>query len=187
VSDSRSDHGAEDDAEPSSDRRADALRTAVERTLAATAGSAAETRERARGLLDEVVRRGEGAREEIGRRGDIARQELERRGEAAREGVSRRGQAAREQVVRGSEAAREDLIRRGEEASGRLAELLSELKLADREQLGPLADRLAAIETRLGDLERVLRSERLGRADSKGESNPQVEDEISPEEADSGA
>lgn len=187
MSDSRQEQDAAGEEEPAHEGPGDSLRAAVERTLAATAGSAAETRERARGLLDEVARRGEEAREEIGRRGGIARQELGRRGEAAREGVSRTRQAAREQVVRSRDAAWEDLIRRGEEASGRLAELLSELKLADRDQLGPLAERLAAIEGRLGDLERTLRQERLGRADSGGESNSQVEGENSPGEADSGA
>ena len=50
----------------------DALRNAVERTIAATAGSASETRERAQGLLDDVVRRGQSAREEVARRGEEA-------------------------------------------------------------------------------------------------------------------
>jgi polyhydroxyalkanoate synthesis regulator phasin len=40
----------------------DALRTAIERTLAATASSASETRGRAQELLDEVARRGQEAR-----------------------------------------------------------------------------------------------------------------------------
>lgn len=43
----------------------DALRQAVERTYAATAGSASETRERAGELLDEVTRRGSGAIDEV--------------------------------------------------------------------------------------------------------------------------
>jgi polyhydroxyalkanoate synthesis regulator phasin len=43
----------------------DSLRTAVERTFAATSGSATETRERAAELLDEVVRRGQEAREAV--------------------------------------------------------------------------------------------------------------------------
>ena len=42
---------------------AESLRTAVERTFAATADSAAETRGRAQDLLDEVAKRGQGARE----------------------------------------------------------------------------------------------------------------------------
>jgi polyhydroxyalkanoate synthesis regulator phasin len=50
----------------------DALRTAVERTLAVTADSATETRQRAQGLLDDVVRRGQVAREQVTRRGESA-------------------------------------------------------------------------------------------------------------------
>src|SRR5207247_6762051 len=46
------------EATPPDRRVADALRAAVERTLAATAGSAAMTRDRATELLDEVARRG---------------------------------------------------------------------------------------------------------------------------------
>lgn len=42
---------------------ADSLRTAVERTLEATAGTASETRGRAQELLDEVARRGLRTRE----------------------------------------------------------------------------------------------------------------------------
>lgn len=59
----------------------DALRTAVERTFAATAGSASDTRERAGELLDEVTRRGAGAREAV---------------EGAGRAVVRRGQGAGE-------------------------------------------------------------------------------------------
>lgn len=50
----------------------DALRAAVERTLAATADSATGTRQRAQGLLDDVVRRGQVARDEVARRGESA-------------------------------------------------------------------------------------------------------------------
>jgi polyhydroxyalkanoate synthesis regulator phasin len=59
-------------AEPTPDRVGDALRTAVERTLAVTADSATETRQRAQGLLDDVVRRGQVARDEVARRGESA-------------------------------------------------------------------------------------------------------------------
>lgn len=52
----------------------EALRTAVERTLAATAGSAEQTRGRAQELLDEVARRGQEARETVARRGQGARE-----------------------------------------------------------------------------------------------------------------
>jgi len=54
----------------------DALRAAVERTLAATADSATETRDRAQTLLDEVVRRGSLARDEVARRGEEASNRL---------------------------------------------------------------------------------------------------------------
>jgi polyhydroxyalkanoate synthesis regulator phasin len=50
----------------------DALRAAVERTLSATAGSATETRQRGKELLDDVVRRGVSARERVSRRGEEA-------------------------------------------------------------------------------------------------------------------
>lgn len=50
----------------------DAMRNAVERTLAATADSATETRQRAQGLLDDVVRRGQVARDQVTRRGEVA-------------------------------------------------------------------------------------------------------------------
>lgn len=50
----------------------EALRNAVERTLAATAESATSTRERAQDLLDDVVRRGQSARHEVARRGESA-------------------------------------------------------------------------------------------------------------------
>ena len=54
----------------------DALRTAVERTLAATADSATETRQRAQSLLDDVVRRGQVARDEVTKRGEEATSRL---------------------------------------------------------------------------------------------------------------
>ena len=50
----------------------DALRAAVERTLAATADSATETRQRAQSLVDDVVRRGQVARDQVTRRGEEA-------------------------------------------------------------------------------------------------------------------
>ena len=58
----------------SGDRRLqEALRTAVERTLAATAGSASDTRGRAQELLDDVAKRGQDARDAVSRRGQEAR------------------------------------------------------------------------------------------------------------------
>ena len=50
------------------------LRDAIERTFAATAESAAETRGRAQDLLDEVSRRGQGARDAVTQRGQEARE-----------------------------------------------------------------------------------------------------------------
>ncbi len=87
--------------DPTDDRRAaheeapdsgvaDALRAAVERTMRATAGSAASTRGRAGELVDEVVRRGRDARDELARRGQEAGVELARRGQEATGEVGRR-------------------------------------------------------------------------------------------------
>lgn len=58
--------------DPESEGVGDALRAAVERTLAATADSAEETRQRAQDLLDDVVRRGQHAGERVARRGEEA-------------------------------------------------------------------------------------------------------------------
>ncbi len=69
---------------------AESLRTAVERTMRATAGSAASTRERAADLVDDVVRRGREARDELARRGQEAGIELARRGQEATGEVGRR-------------------------------------------------------------------------------------------------
>jgi polyhydroxyalkanoate synthesis regulator phasin len=73
----------------------DALRAAVERTLAAAeasarAGSAALDPERRAELLDDLVRRGREARDELARRGQEAGAELSRRGQGARDELSRR-------------------------------------------------------------------------------------------------
>ena len=65
----------------------EAVRQAVERTFAATAGSAADTRERAGELLDEVTRRGSDALEEVRERGSGALGEVRDRGADAREAV----------------------------------------------------------------------------------------------------
>lgn len=158
---------------------ADALREAVARTLTATAEGAVETRERAAELLDEVVRRGVAAREEVSRRGAAAREE-----------VGRRRDAAREEVTRRRDAARDEVSRRGEEAGARLAEALAELRPAEGSGEGPLSERIRALETRLGSLERILRrefepgsGESPGRTPSKANSNPQAEGEETAPEA----
>lgn len=54
----------------------DALRQAVERTLAVTAEGASGTRQRAQDLLDDAVRRGQVAREQVARRGEEATSRL---------------------------------------------------------------------------------------------------------------
>jgi polyhydroxyalkanoate synthesis regulator phasin len=69
---------------------AEALRTAVERTMRATAGSAQNTRDRAGELVDEVVRRGRDARDELTRRGQEAGVGLARRGQEATGEIGRR-------------------------------------------------------------------------------------------------
>jgi polyhydroxyalkanoate synthesis regulator phasin len=51
----------------------DSVRTAIERTFAATAEGAAETRERAGEMLDDVARRGREAREAVAGRAQEAR------------------------------------------------------------------------------------------------------------------
>ena len=71
----------------------DSVRAAVERTMRATAGSAATTRERAAGLVDEVARLGRDARDELARRGEEAGAELARRGREATGEVGRRLEA----------------------------------------------------------------------------------------------
>jgi polyhydroxyalkanoate synthesis regulator phasin len=83
---------------------ADSVRAAVERTMRATAGSAASTRGRAAELVDEVVRRGRDARHELARRGQEAGAELTRRGQDAGAGLARRGQEATGEVGKRLEA-----------------------------------------------------------------------------------
>ncbi len=76
----------------------EALRSAIERTFAATAGSAADTRDRAGELLDDVARRGQEARDDLSRRGQEARDEVARRGQEARHGVGDRIASALERL-----------------------------------------------------------------------------------------
>jgi polyhydroxyalkanoate synthesis regulator phasin len=79
---------------------AEALRAAIERTLAATAPAVGLTPERAGELVDEVVRRGQEAREEITRRGQEAGAEIAKRGQE----LTRRGQEAQAELARQLEA-----------------------------------------------------------------------------------
>ncbi|HYH60299.1 MAG TPA: hypothetical protein VD766_00385 [Solirubrobacterales bacterium] len=69
----------------------EALRAAIERTLAATAPAAAETRERAGDLVGEISKRGQDARGELARRSQEAGAEIARLGQEAREVLSKRG------------------------------------------------------------------------------------------------
>jgi polyhydroxyalkanoate synthesis regulator phasin len=73
-----------------SDGVAERLRSAIERTMRATAGSAASSRGRASELVDEVVRRGIEVRDELTRRGQEAGLGLARRGQEATGEVGRR-------------------------------------------------------------------------------------------------
>ena len=102
---------------------ADALRAAIDRTLAvagkpARAGAPGLTRERATQLLDEVAKLGRDAREELARRGQGARDELTRRGQDAGAELARRGQSAAEEMAQRLDvlerrlAALEDTLRR---------------------------------------------------------------------------
>jgi polyhydroxyalkanoate synthesis regulator phasin len=52
---------------PVPEKPSEALRSAIERTFEATAGSAASTRDRAGELVDEVAKRGREIRNQIGR------------------------------------------------------------------------------------------------------------------------
>jgi len=52
---------------PVPEKPSEALRSAIERTFDATAGSAASTRDRAVELLDEVAKRGREVRSQLGR------------------------------------------------------------------------------------------------------------------------
>jgi polyhydroxyalkanoate synthesis regulator phasin len=61
---------------PPAEAVGDAVRQAVERTLAATAEGASGTRRRAQDLLDDAVRRGQVARERVTRRGEEASSRL---------------------------------------------------------------------------------------------------------------
>ena len=70
---------------------ADALRAAIEKTLAATAPAAGQTRDRAGEIVGEISKRGQGARDELARRGQEAGAEIARLGQEAREALSKRG------------------------------------------------------------------------------------------------
>ena len=91
--------------EPDEGGVTDALRAAIERTLAATAPAAAQTRERAGELVDEIARRGQEAGAGIAKRG----QELTRRGQEAQAELARQLEALEARM-----ASIEELLRRRE-------------------------------------------------------------------------
>lgn len=103
---------------------AETLRAAIERTLAATAPAAAETRERAGGLVDEISKRSNDARDELARRGQGAGAEIARLGQDAREALSKRGLEATGELRTQLDALEqrlasiEDLLKRTQADSG---------------------------------------------------------------------
>ncbi len=116
----------------------DGLRDAIERTFAATAGSASETRERAGELLDEVARRGDEAREAV---------------KDARRKVVRRGQEARETP---------------KVLADRIVEAIRGVTGADEEEVAALREEVATLRQRVAELEqRVQATTLLDRAKSK--------------------
>ena len=104
-------------------RISESLRTAIESTFAATAGSAGETRERAAELLDEVTKRGRGARDEVVRRSEKAREE-----------VTTRASGAREEVVRKGSEASADVVHKVEEELRSISERLAKLESSLRQR-----------------------------------------------------
>jgi polyhydroxyalkanoate synthesis regulator phasin len=97
------------------------LRTAIERTFAATAEGAAGTRERAGEMLDEVARRGREAREAVAGRAQEARESSA--GAAARviEAIEGMRLASREEV--------RELSEQLEELSKRIKDLEAKVKV----------------------------------------------------------
>jgi hypothetical protein len=106
---------------------AEALRSAVERTLQATSPAASQTRQRAAVLLDEVSRVGREAGAEISRRGQEASAGISRRGQE----ISKRGQEAGQGLARIGQEATSELSKRLETLERRLASLEAGLKGAD--------------------------------------------------------
>jgi polyhydroxyalkanoate synthesis regulator phasin len=82
----------------------EALRDAIQRTLDATAGPTASTRERAADLLDDVARLSGEARDELARRGQEAGAQLARRSQEAGAELARRGQEAGAELTKQLEA-----------------------------------------------------------------------------------
>jgi hypothetical protein len=103
---------------------ADALRAAIDRTLAATAPAAGQTRERAGEIVGGISKRGQDAKDELARRGEEAGAEIARLGQEARDALSKRGL----------------------EATGELRSQLDALE----KRLASVEDRLKAVQTPAG-------------------------------------
>jgi polyhydroxyalkanoate synthesis regulator phasin len=101
----------------------EALRDAIQRTLDATAGPTASTRERAADLLDDVARLSREARDQLARRGQEAGAQLARRSQEAGADLARRGQEAGAELTKQLEALErrlaslEEALRTDEEAA----------------------------------------------------------------------
>jgi polyhydroxyalkanoate synthesis regulator phasin len=99
----------------------DSVRTAIERTFAATAESAAETRERAGAALDEVSRRGREARKTVTDRAQEARESSAGAAGRVIEAIEGMRLASREDV--------KELSKRIDELSRRVGELEAKAKV----------------------------------------------------------
>lgn len=105
----------------------------MERTLQATSPAAAQTRQRAVELLDEVSRVGREAGAEISRRGQVAGAGISRRGQE----ISKRSQEAGQGLARMGQEATSELSRRLEILEKRLASLEAGLKGEDEAKAKP--------------------------------------------------
>ena len=99
----------------------DSLRAAIERTFAATAEGAAQSRERAGEVLDEVARRGREAREAVTGRAHDARESSERAASRVIDAIEGMRLASREEV--------RELSKQVEELSRRVEELEAKAKV----------------------------------------------------------
>ncbi|MBA2240859.1 MAG: hypothetical protein H0W09_06415 [Solirubrobacterales bacterium] len=151
-------------------RVTDALRAAVSETLAATAGSASQTRDRAAGMVDDLVRRG---RDEL-ERGRREAAELAKRGGEATGDLAKRGQEAGELARRGGEG----IAKRGQEAGGGLVRRGGEA----REEL---ARRFEAFEARLASVEELLKRPVETRREAEPASERTKPPKSSPKHSDS--
>ena len=100
--------------------------------MRATAGSAANTRERAAELVDDVVRRGREARDELARRGQEAGVELARRGQEATGEVGRRVEMLERRLAeleRRLDATGAGITRTGEPGPGRATSLNLKMRI----------------------------------------------------------